>query len=155
MNIRKIPKNETAVMITSVLITVLTRNLALGVLIGVAMSAIFFSRKIANLISCGFLFERRGKRKDLRGQWSSLFCLCGEFLSSFDFREKLERVMVDLTHAHLWDHSSVDALDKVVLRFRKRGVEVELIGLNEASATLLERLTTHDNSDALDKMGSQ
>ncbi|MDJ0729997.1 MAG: STAS domain-containing protein [Crocosphaera sp.] len=153
-NIRKVPKNETAVMITTVLITVLTHNLAIGVLIGVAMSAIFFSRKIANLIHVDSYLKEQEKERIYSVNGQVFFVSVDSFLSSFDFREKLERVIVDLTHAHLWDHSAVDAVDKVVLRYRKRGVEVELIGLNEASATLLERLATHDQPDALDKMGN-
>ncbi|MGA1626582.1 MAG: STAS domain-containing protein, partial [Prochlorothrix sp.] len=59
----------------------------------------------------------------------------------------LEHVTVDLTHAHLWDQSSVDAVDKVVLRFRKGGSQVQLVGLNEASATLVERLAIHHRVD--------
>ncbi|MDJ0600372.1 MAG: SulP family inorganic anion transporter [Crocosphaera sp.] len=154
INIRKVPKNETAVMITTVLITVLTHNLAIGVLIGVAMSAIFFSRKIANLIHVDSYLKEGGKERIYSVNGHVFFVSVDSFLSAFDFREKLERVIVDLTHAHLWDHSAVDAVDKVVLRYRKRGIEVELIGLNEASATLLERLAIHDEPDALDKIGS-
>ena len=153
INIRKVPKNETAVMITTVLITVLTHNLAIGVLIGVAMSAIFFSRKIANLIHVDSYLKEEDKERIYGIHGQVFFVSVDSFLSAFDFREKLERVTVDLTHAHLWDHSAVDAVDKVVLRFRKRGVEVKLIGLNEASATLLEKLATHDDPDALEKMG--
>ena len=82
------------------------------------------------------------------------FVSVDSFLSAFDFREKLNKVIVDLTYAHLWDHSAVDAVDKVVLRYRKRGVKVELIGLNEASATLLERLAIHDQPDPLENIGN-
>jgi sulfate permease, SulP family len=60
------------------------------------------------------------------------------------------RVVIDLTHSHIRDGSAVAAIDKVVLRFRKRGVAVEVVGLNEASATLLERLAIHDEPGALD-----
>ncbi|MGB3495802.1 MAG: STAS domain-containing protein, partial [Elainellaceae cyanobacterium] len=72
------------------------------------------------------------------------------FINSFDFREKVEQVKIDLTHSHLWDQSAVDSIDKVVFRFRKRGVQVNLIGLNEASATLLDRLATHHKTDSTD-----
>ena len=154
INIRKVPKNETAVMITTVLITVLTHNLAIGVMIGVAMSAIFFSRKIANLVFVDSFLKEAEKERIYSINGQIFFVSVDSFLSAFDFREKLERVTVDLTHAHLWDHSAVDAVDKVVLRFRKRGIQVDLIGLNEASATLLERLAIHDDPDALEKMAS-
>ena len=58
--------------------------------------------------------------------------------------------MIDLTHAHLWDHSAVAAIDKVVLKYRKKGVEVGLIGMNEARSTLLDRLAIHDKPEALE-----
>ncbi|MEL6764568.1 MAG: STAS domain-containing protein, partial [Cyanobacteria bacterium J06607_6] len=70
------------------------------------------------------------------------------FINAFDFREPVKRVVIDLSQAHLWDQSSVDAVDRVVLRFRKRGVVVQLIGLNEASATLLDRLAIHHKEDS-------
>ena len=147
-------KNETAVMITTVFITVLTRNLAIGVLIGVAMSAIFFSRKIANLIHVDSYLKEESNERIYSVNGQVFFVSVDSFLSAFDFREKLNKVIVDLTYAHLWDHSAVDAVDKVVLRYRKRGVKVELIGLNEASATLLERLAIHDQPDPLENIGN-
>ncbi|WP_035825986.1 SulP family inorganic anion transporter, partial [Crocosphaera watsonii] len=154
INIGKFPKNETAVMITTVFITVLTRNLAIGVLIGVAMSAIFFSRKIANLIHVDSYLKEESNERIYSVNGQVFFVSVDSFLSAFDFREKLNKVIVDLTYAHLWDHSAVDAVDKVVLRYRKRGVKVELIGLNEASATLLERLAIHDQPDPLENIGN-
>ncbi len=153
-NIRKFPKNETTVMITTVLITVITRNLAMGVIIGVAMSAIFFSRKIAALIFVDSLLKENGTERVYSVNGQIFFVSIDNFLSAFDFREKVQKVTIDLTHAHLWDHSAVDAVDKVVLRFRKRDVQVDLIGLNQASATLLERLAVHDKPDALEQMAN-
>ena len=147
-NIAKVPKNETAVMITTVLITVLTHNLAIGVLIGVAMSAIFFSRKIASLIFVDSLLKGDGTERVYSVNGQIFFVSVDNFISAFDFRERLQKVTIDLTHAHLWDHSAVDAVDKVVLRFRKHNIKVELIGLNEASATLIERLAVHDKLNA-------
>ena len=149
-NIHKFPKNETTVMITTVLITILTHNLAIGVIIGVALSAIFFSRKIAALIFVDSMLKGDGNERVYSVNGQIFFVSVDDFLSAFDFREKLQQVTIDLTHAHLWDHSALDAVDKVVFRYRKRGVNVELIGLNEASATLLERLATHDKTDAVE-----
>jgi SulP family sulfate permease len=68
-------------------------------------------------------------------------------INAFEFHEKVEQITIDLTHAHLWDQSAVDAVDKVVLRFRKHGSKVNLIGVNEASATLLDRLAIHHKTD--------
>lgn len=149
-NIRLIPKSETAVMLTTVVVTLLTHNLAIGVIVGVAMSAILFSRKIAKLALVDSIRQdgSRERRYSITGQ--IFFVSVETFLNAFDFREDLDQVVVDLTHAHLWDQSAVDAVDKVVLRFRRQGTQVNLIGLNEASETLLNKLAIHDKVDALD-----
>jgi SulP family sulfate permease len=150
-NIRFVPKSETAVMITTVAVTVLTHNLAIGVIVGVALSAIFFSRKIARLIAVESCLQAGGTERVYEIGGQVFFVSVEDLLRAFDFREYVSKVTIDLTHAHLWDQSAVDAIDKIVLRFRKRGVQVELLGLNEASATLLDRLAIHDKPDALDQ----
>jgi SulP family sulfate permease len=150
-NILLIPKSETAVMLTTVMVTVLTHNLAIGVMIGVALSTIFFSRKIAALIFVDNQLVNQGTERIYSVNGQIFFVSVENFLNAFNFREEIERVTVDLTHAHLWDQSAVDAVDKVILRFRHRGVQVNLVGLNEASATLLERLAIHDKPDAQKK----
>ena len=69
------------------------------------------------------------------------------------FKEVLERVTIDVSRAHFWDLSAVGALDKVVLKFRREGTAVDIIGLNQASATLVDRLGVHDKPDAERLMG--
>lgn len=66
--------------------------------------------------------------------------------------EALSKVILDVTHAHCWDLTSVSALDKVVLKFRSAGAEVEILGMNEASATLVDRLGVHDKDDVLERL---
>jgi SulP family sulfate permease len=73
-------------------------------------------------------------------------------MKAFDFREALDRVTIDLTHAHIWDISSVAALDMAILKFRREGAEVEVIGLNEASETIVDKLAIHDKPGALDAL---
>ena len=51
--------------------------------------------------------------------------------------EVLERVVIDVSHAHFWDLSAVHALDRVVLKFAREGAEVHVVGMNEASRTLV------------------
>ncbi|PSN18932.1 sodium-independent anion transporter [filamentous cyanobacterium CCP5] len=150
-NIRYIPKSETAVMITTVAITLLTHNLAIGVVVGVALSAIFFSRKIAKLIGVESTLSPDQTKRLYAVSGQIFFVSVENLLRAFNFREAVELVTIDLSKAHLWDQSAVDAVDKIVLRFRKRGVKVELIGVNEASATLLDKLAIHDKPDALDQ----
>jgi SulP family sulfate permease len=76
------------------------------------------------------------------------FVSAGQFARSFNFREAVARVTIDVTRAHFWDITSVAALDKVVLKFRRDGAQVDVIGLNEASATLVERVAIHDKPDS-------
>lgn len=70
------------------------------------------------------------------------------FAGAFDFREKLEQVTLDVTHAHFWDTTSINALDKVMIKFRQQGVTVELVGLNAPSKAIVERLAIYDKPDA-------
>ncbi|MEM9008260.1 MAG: SulP family inorganic anion transporter [Cyanobacteria bacterium P01_F01_bin.86] len=153
-NIRRVPQSETAVMLTTIAVTLLTHNLAIGVIVGVALSAIFFSRKIANLVQVDSMLTDEGRDRVYSIYGQIFFVSVETFLNSFDFRESIERAIIDLTHAHLWDQSAVDAVDKVVLRFRRRGAKVELIGLNEASATLLDQLAVHDKIDDLEDLAA-
>ncbi|MCT7656558.1 STAS domain-containing protein [Oceanimonas sp. NS1] len=64
----------------------------------------------------------------------------------------LDRVRIDLSRAHFWDITAISALDKVVLTFKREGTEVEIIGLNEASATLVDRFAVHNDPKAVEKL---
>jgi SulP family sulfate permease len=76
-----------------------------------------------------------------------------DFINRFDFREAVDRVLIDVSGAHFWDLTAVGALDKVVMKFRREGAQVEIVGLNEASATLVSRLGVHDKPGAERLMG--
>lgn len=75
-----------------------------------------------------------------------------KFVAAFDFKEALNKVTIDLNRAHFWDITAVAALDKVVIKFRREGTEVEVLGLNEASATIVDRFGVHDKPDAIDQL---
>lgn len=72
-------------------------------------------------------------------------------IAAFDFREVLERVTIDVSRAHIWDISSVAALDTIVLKFRREGAEVVIVGMNAASETIVDRLAIHDKPGALER----
>jgi SulP family sulfate permease len=74
------------------------------------------------------------------------------FNAGFDFKEVVDKVVIDLNRAHFWDISAVGALDKVVIKFRREGAEVELIGLNEASETIVDRFGIHDKPEEIEKV---
>lgn len=150
--IRKIPRSETAAMITTVLITVLSHNLAIGVVVGIALSTVFFSRKIAKVVFVDKVLSEDGMKRTYSISGQLFFVAIDNLLENFDFYEELEKVTLDFTHAHIWDQSAVGAIDQIVIKFRRSGAEVELVGLNKASATLVEKLAVHNHPDALNKL---
>jgi SulP family sulfate permease len=144
--VRVSPRGETVVTVATVATVIQTHNLALGVLVGVLLSAVLFARKIAHLVSVDSRLSADGTTRSYRVVGQLFFVSVEQFVASFDFAEKIERVEIGLDHAHLWDSSAVAALDKVILKFRRNGVTVRLSGVNQASKTLLDLLAVHDRS---------
>ncbi len=138
------PKSESIVMVATVVTVLMTHNLAWGVMIGVLLSCIFFARKIAKLITVTSHLDETQKRRTYTVAGQLFFVSTEEFLSHFNFSEPLEEVVLDLNHAHLWDATSIEAIDKIVLKFRKNNTKVSFEGLNEASLTLMSKLALHD-----------
>lgn len=151
-NLRTYPPTSSLVMIATVVIVVFTHNLALGVFVGVLMSALFFARKVARFFDVETVLSEDGTHRTYTVYGQVFFASAANFSARFDFKEQLERVTIDLTHAHFWDLTGVGALDKVVLKFRREGVEVELLGMNEASATIVDHLGIHHKPDAIDAL---
>ncbi len=153
-NLRTHPRSSSVVMLATVAGVVLTHNLAVGVVLGVLLSGIFFAWKIAQLFRVTSVASDDGRARTYKVEGQLFFASADDFTAAFDFKEALEKVTIDLAAAHIWDISSVAALDRVVLKFRREGAEVELIGLNRASETIVDRLAIHDEPGALDKLGS-
>ncbi len=151
-NLKNHPPTSSLVMLTTVVIVVFTHNLALGVFVGVLMSALFFARKVARFFDVESTLSDDGTHRTYRVYGQVFFASAANFSARFDFKEKLEKVTIDLTHAHFWDLTGVGALDKVVLKFRREGLEVDLLGMNEASATIVDHLGTHHKPDAIDAL---
>ena len=149
-NLRVHPKSSSIVMIATVIVVVFTHNLAIGVGVGVLLSALFFARKVGQVLRVRSSLEGECRTYTVSGQL--FFASADAFAREFDFKEVLARVRIDVSQAHFWDLTAVAALDKVVLKFRREGAEVEILGLNEASATLVDRLGVHDKPDALDRL---
>ena len=149
-NLREHPPSSSVVMLATVAAVVATHNLAIGVLAGVLLSGIFFAGKIAQIFRVTSTLSDDGRTRGYIVEGQVFFASTEAFLAAFDFREALEKVTIDLHRAHIWDISSVAALDTVVMKFRRDGAEVEVIGLNEASETIVDRLALHDKDGALD-----
>ncbi|MBU2114793.1 MAG: STAS domain-containing protein, partial [Gammaproteobacteria bacterium] len=152
-DLRKNPKSSSVVMIATVLVVVFTHNLAYGVLVGVLLSALFFANKVGQILYIGSSLSKDGKQRtyDVVGQ--VFFSSSEQFVGAFDFKDAVEKVTIDVSKAHFWDITAISSLDKVVIKFRREGTEVELLGLNEASATLVDKFAIHNRPDVEKLMG--
>ena len=119
---------------------------------GVLFSAIFFAWKISNLFDISSSANDNGTARTYQVEGQLFFATVESFNASFDFKESLEKVVIDVSDAHIWDISAVSALDMAVLKFRREGAEVELKGMNEASETLVQKLGVHDKPGALERL---
>lgn len=149
-NLREHPKSSSLVMLATVGVTVATHDLAMGVLTGVLLSGFFFAHKVGRILTIRSLAENEGRTRTYTVLGQVFFASADRFVDAFDYREVIEQVRIDVSKAHFWDITAVSALDKVVLKFRRDGTEVEVIGLNEASATLIDKFAIHDKDGADD-----
>lgn len=145
------PKSSSFVMLATVVVVVATHDLAKGVLVGVLLSMIFFSMKVERLIRVRSELRDEGSTRVYTISGQIFFASSQTFAQQFDFAEELDRVIIDFTQSHFWDISAIAALDKIVLKYRKNDVLVELIGLNEASSTMIDRLAVHDKPGAMER----
>lgn len=143
-NLKTHPKSSSCVMLATVAVVVATGNLAIGVFVGVLLSALFFTTKVRRVLTVESTLDdaQRERRYVVRGQ--VFFASSQALVSEFDFKEPVRSVRFDLSHAHFWDITAIDALDRIVQKFRRNGIEVSVIGLNRASATMIEKYATHD-----------
>ncbi|MEO8245074.1 MAG: SulP family inorganic anion transporter [bacterium] len=150
--LRTHPTSSSVVMVATVVAVVYTHNLAIGVLLGVLLSGIFFAGKIAQLFRVTSTISADGRVRTYRVEGQMFYASVEDFMAAFDFKEALEKVILDVSAAHIWDISSVQALDMAVLKFRRDGAEVEIVGMNAASETIVDRLAMHDKPGAMDEM---
>ena len=151
-NLSKHPKSSSIVMISTVIVVVATHDLAKGVFVGVLLSALFFAGKVGRLFRVTSTTEDGGRARYYRVTGQVFFASADQFIASFDFKEAVEKVTIDVSQSHFWDITAVSALDKAVLKFRREGTHVEVVGLNEASSTLVDRFGIHDKPDAMEQL---
>lgn len=150
-NLKKHPLSTNIVMITTVVVVVATHNLAIGVFVGVLLAALFFANKIGRFMVVKDEVPEEGHRRyNVIGQ--VFFASADHFMESFDFKEVVDRVTIDLHQAHFWDITSVAALDKVVIKFRREGAEVNIIGMNEATRTVVDKFGVYDKPEEVEKL---
>ena len=151
-NLKKHPLSTNIVMVVTVVVVVATHNLAFGVLAGVLLAAMFFANKVGHYMAISSSLDEAGEHRSYNVTGQVFFSSADKFVAAFDFKQALNKVTIDLNRAHFWDITAVAALDKVVIKFRREGTEVEVLGLNEASATIVDRFGVHDKPDAIDQL---
>ncbi|MHC2000782.1 SulP family inorganic anion transporter [Methylobacterium sp. CM6241] len=138
------PKSSSAVMLGTVAVVVTTHDLAKGVLFGVVLSGLFFAHKVTRFFGMSSVRDEASRIRTYRVTGQIFFATAEAFHSAFDFREDdLTGVVIDLSASHFWDITSISALDRVVLKFRHHGIPVEIVGMNTATTTLVDRVGTH------------
>jgi len=133
------PKVSGVVMLATVAVTVATHDLSAGVAVGVLLSGVFFAFKVTRLMNVDMGYDEGGDIRTYTVSGQVFFASADIFADRFDLRDTAARARIDLTHAHLWDVTAVGALEDVVARMRRHGMAVEVVGLNEASAILVDR----------------
>ncbi|WP_271411249.1 SulP family inorganic anion transporter [Pseudomonas sp. Q1-7] len=151
-NLGKFPLSTNIVMVATVVVVVFTHNLAYGVLVGVLLAALFFANKVGHYLDIGSELDGAGEHRTYKVVGQVFFSSAEKFAAAFDFKEALSKVTIDLSRAHFWDITAVAALDKVVIKLRREGVDVEVLGLNQASATIVDRFGVHDKPDSIDSL---
>ena len=134
----KHPISFNIVMIAVVIVVLLTHNLALGVFVGVLLSALFIINQLESSVKVTSTLHNHQRRYEVSGQ--IFFSSSERFYQFFNFNEHIQSVEIDLSNAHIWDITSVNMLNSVVEKFEAKGIKTKLLGLNEASATLIDRI---------------
>ena len=153
-DVRRHPWQSSLVMVVTVVITVWTHDLARGVLAGVILSGLFFASKVKRLFTVASDLSADGSTRTYALSGQVFFASSDQFSEAFDFKEVLDRVVIDVTQAHFWDISAIGTLDKAILKFRREGTAVEVVGLNDASASMVQRFATHDKPGADTQLGA-
>ncbi|WP_243032479.1 SulP family inorganic anion transporter [Vibrio cincinnatiensis] len=151
-DLRSHPISTNIVMIATVVVVVFTHNLAIGVGVGVLLAALFFANKIGRFMVVKSDLTQNNTERTYHIVGQVFFASSDQFIKSFDFKEVLERVTIDLSAAHFWDITAVSSLDKVVIKFRREGTEVNLVGMNEATATIVDKFGVHDKPEEVEKL---
>ncbi|MEU6105372.1 SulP family inorganic anion transporter [Streptomyces flaveolus] len=139
--LRRMPAGEITVMVVTVAVVVATHNLAIGVVTGSVTAMVVFARRVAHLAEVTSVTDPDGSTAVYRVTGELFFASSNDLVHRFDYAGDPDRIVVDLSAAHVWDASSVAALDAITSKYAQRGKTVEITGLNEPSAHLHGRLS--------------
>ena len=141
--LKRMPKSETAIMVITVAVVVATSNLAIGVVVGVFAASVMFVRRVAHLIEVRREVEAEGDQQvayyTVQGQL--LFASSNDLTTLFEYTADPEHIVIDLSQSHIWDASTVAALDTIQTKYRQHDKTVEFVGMNEFTTAFHSRLT--------------
>ncbi|GGJ27979.1 SulP family inorganic anion transporter [Paenibacillus hunanensis] len=150
--VRKAPKSDVIVMLTTVVVVVITDNLSIGVIVGVVLSAIFFAAKISRIHvehdSINEADESINQDVVYRVKGQLFFASVEGFVDAFDYEVTNAKIVLDFTDAHIWDDSGVGAVDKAIIKFRAGGNDVLVRGLNDSSERMIHQLAVYRDPNA-------
>ncbi|MEM5508966.1 SulP family inorganic anion transporter [Pseudoalteromonas sp. AS71] len=151
-DLKKNPMSSNIVMVSTVIVVVATHNLAIGVLVGVLLATLFFANKIGRFMVVKTQHNKSSDQITYEVVGQVFFASAEQFIASFDFKNAVSNVVIDLTHAHFWDITGVSSLDKVVIKFRREGVKVSITGMNSATETVIDKFGVHNNPEEVEKL---
>ncbi len=153
-SLRTHPWQSSVVMLATVIVVVVTRDLSKGVLIGVLLSGVFFAGKVARMFSVRTVSANDGRSLTYYVAGQFFFASANSLVDAIDYQDVPENVCVDVSGAHFWDVTAIGALDDIVLKLRRHGAMVDVVGLNQASASMVDRFATHHLPGADQKRAS-
>ncbi|MTH67476.1 SulP family inorganic anion transporter, partial [Agromyces bracchium] len=140
--LKRMPKSETIVMVATVAVVVATHNLAIGVIVGVLVAMVAFARRVAHFatVTRRLALDEPVPTAYYRVDGELFFASSNDLTTQFEYADDPERVVIDLSGSHIWDASTVAALDAITTKYERHGTQVVIEGLNEASSAMHARL---------------
>ncbi|GAA2574661.1 MULTISPECIES: SulP family inorganic anion transporter [Streptomyces] len=138
--LRRMPAGEILVMVATVAVVVATSNLAIGVVVGSVTAMVIFARRVAHLADVTAVTDPDGGQVVYSVTGELFFASSNDLVTRFDYAGDPDKVVIDLSATHIWDASSVAALDAIETKYAQRGKQVEIVGLDEHSSLMRERL---------------
>ncbi|PPG33120.1 SulP family inorganic anion transporter [Pseudoclavibacter sp. RFBB5] len=137
--LKRMPKSELAVMLITVIATVWTHNLAIGVVLGVLVAMVLFARRVAHFTNVTRRIDGDTAHYDVEGEL--FFASSNDLTTQFEYTSDPDRIVIDMARSHIWDASTVAALDAIVTKYEAHGKRVHIVGMNDATAAFHQRLS--------------
>jgi len=139
--LKRMPVSETVVMLVTVITTVWSHNLAIGVILGVLTAMVLFARRVAHFTTVTRTVTVDGDVAHYRVDGALFFASSNDLTTQFEYASDPKNVVIDMSRSHVWDASTVAALDAIVTKYERHGIAVRLEGMNEATAAFHGRLS--------------